>query len=149
MKPRLVVGIADPAPAPSLSFRAENLRAVQNGMDLVVNSPNGTAFASRISERGMAMAGKTGTSQVRRMTEGERDRRISQEQLPWQLRHHALFCAYAPVDNPRYACAVVVEHGMGGSRTAAPIARDILLRVQTIDPSRQRARSLRALNDGI
>ncbi len=114
VKPRLVVGIADPAPAPSLSFRAENLRAVQNGMDLVVNSPNGTAFASRISERGMAMAGKTGTSQVRRMTEGERDRRISQEQLPWQLRHHALFCAYAPVDNPRYACAVVVEHGMGG-----------------------------------
>ncbi|MFZ5784066.1 penicillin-binding transpeptidase domain-containing protein [Reyranella sp.] len=122
---------------PSLSFRVENLRAIRNGMDLVVNSPSGTAFASRIVEQGMAMAGKTGTSQVKRMTEAERDRKVSQEQLPWHLRHHALFCAYAPVASPRYACAVVVEHGMGGSRTAAPIVRDILLQVQKVDPSRR------------
>jgi len=149
VKPRLVAAIASmpklAAPQPRLStpeiqslcFRAENLKAVQHGMDLVVNSANGTAFASRITEQGMTMAGKTGTSQVRRMTEGERDRKISQDQLPWHLRHHALFCGYAPVDNPRYACAVVVEHGMGGSRTAAPIARDILLQVQKLDPSRR------------
>lgn len=122
---------------PSLSFRVENLRAIRNGMDLVVNSPSGTAFASRIVEQGMAMAGKTGTSQVKRMTEAERDRKVSQEQLPWHLHHHALFCAYAPVASPRYACAVVVEHGMGGSRTAAPIVRDILLQVQKVDPSRR------------
>lgn len=100
-------------------------------------TPSGTAFASRIVEQGMAMAGKTGTSQVKRMTEAERDRKVSQEQLPWHLRHHALFCAYAPVASPRYACAVVVEHGMGGSRTAAPIVRDILLQVQKVDPSRR------------
>jgi penicillin-binding protein 2 len=149
VKPRLIAAVlrarkpvgSRPLPSapkpPSLSFRAENLKAIQNGMDLVVNSPSGTAFASRITEQAMAMAGKTGTSQVKRMTEGERDRKVSQEQLPWHLRHHALFCAYAPVDNPRYACAVVVEHGMGGSRTAAPIARDILLQVQKIDPSRR------------
>lgn len=149
VKPRLIATIADarkpigPQPAssalqaPSLSFRAENLQAVQNGMALVVNSPAGTAFASRITEQGMAMAGKTGTSQVKRMTEAERDRKTSQEQLPWHLRHHALFCAYAPVGSPRYACAVVVEHGMSGSRTAAPIARDILLQVQKTDPSRR------------
>lgn len=123
--------------APSLSFRVENLRAIRNGMDLVVNSQSGTAFASRIVEQGMAMAGKTGTSQVKRMTEAERDRKVSQQQLPWHLRHHALFCAYAPVASPRYACAVVVEHGMGGSRTAAPIVRDILLQVQKVDPSRR------------
>ncbi|MBI2735954.1 MAG: penicillin-binding protein 2 [Rhodospirillales bacterium] len=142
VKPRLTATIESPrnpvgsrpvhsaSQAPSLCFRRENLKAIQEGMALVVNSPNGTAFASRITEAGMAMAGKTGTSQVKRMTEAERDRKTSQEQLPWHLRHHALFCAYAPVGNPRYACAVVVEHGMGGSRTAAPIARDILLQVQ-------------------
>lgn len=79
------------------------------------------------------------------MTEAERDRRISQDQLPWHLHHHALFCAYAPIDNPRYACAVVVEHGMGGSRTAAPIARDILLKVQKADPSRRAAAETPAL----
>jgi penicillin-binding protein 2 len=149
VKPRLIAAVAEarkpigPRPvqstpkASSLSFQAESIKAVQSGIDLVVNSPGGTAFASRIAEQGMAMAGKTGTSQVKRMTEGERDRRISQEQLPWHLRHHALFCGYAPADNPRYACAVVVEHGMGGSRTAAPIARDILLHVQKLDPSRR------------
>ena len=143
VKPRLIALTADArkaigsqSEAPSLVFRAENLTAVRDGMGLVVNSPGGTAFAARIVEQGMAMAGKTGTSQVKRMTEGERDRRVSQEQLPWNLRHHALFCAYAPVDDPRYACAVVVEHGIGGSRTAAPVARDILVQVQRIDPSR-------------
>jgi penicillin-binding protein 2 len=152
VRPRLIATIADSRKpiaqqlvqstptAPGLSFRAENLKAIQSGMDLVVNSPNGTAFASRITEQGMAMAGKTGTSQVKRMTEGERDRKISQEQLPWQFRDHALFCAYAPVGDPRYACAVVVEHGMGGSRTAAPIAHDILLQVQKIDVARRPGR---------
>lgn len=164
VKPRLIAAIAR-ASAPalsqrsesipdaaSLSFRAENLRAIRDGMKLVVNSPSGTAFASRIVEKGMAMAGKTGTSQVKRMTEGERDRKVSQEQLPWHLRHHALFCAYAPIDSPRYACAVVVEHGMGGSRTAAPIARDILLQVQRMDPSRRSgmsAGSTTAVSDSI
>jgi penicillin-binding protein 2 len=137
MQPRSIPPTAHP---PKLPFQAQNLRAVQSGLDLVVNSPNGTAFASRITEAGMAMAGKTGTAQVKRMTEGEREHRVTQEQLPWRLRDHALFCAYAPVSNPRYACAVVVEHGMGGSHTAAPIAHDILLEVQRIDPSRRAAR---------
>lgn len=149
VKPRLIAAIAsarakmsrpllEPPPnAPSLSFGADNLRAIRDGMVLAVNSPGGTAFASRIVEKGKEMAGKTGTSQVKRMTEGERDRKVSQEQLPWNLRHHALFCAYAPIDNPRYACAVVVEHGISGSRTAAPIAHDILLQVQKMDPSRR------------
>jgi penicillin-binding protein 2 len=147
VKPRLIAAIAKARAktsrpqstpnAPSLSFGADNLRAIRDGMVLAVNSPGGTAFASRIVEKGKEMAGKTGTSQVKRMTEGERDRKVSQEQLPWNLRHHALFCAYAPIDNPRYACAVVVEHGISGSRTAAPIAHDILLQVQKMDPSRR------------
>ncbi|MCW5748941.1 MAG: penicillin-binding protein 2 [Alphaproteobacteria bacterium] len=160
VRPRLVVatsGAREPLPppvvqakpdAPSLRFNPANLKAVQTGMDMVVNSQSGTAWGARISEKGMAMAGKTGTSQVKRISESERDRRMSQEELPWHLRHHALFCAYAPVDNPRYACAVVVEHGMGGSRTAAPIARDILLQVQKIDPSRRTDRFKSALRAG-
>src|SRR3546814_16791274 len=60
------------------------------------------------------------------------------EQLPWRRRDHALFVAFAPVHKPRYACAVVVEHGGGGSTVAAPIARDILLETQHRDPSGRR-----------
>ena len=74
------------------------------------------------------MAGKTGTSQVRNITAAERARGvISNEQLPWARRDHALFVCYAPFEAPRYAVSVVVEHGGGGSAVAAPIARDILL----------------------
>ena len=89
------------------------------------------------AEEGLSRAGNSGTSKVKRITDGERDRRMSQEELPWHLRDHALFVAYAPVASPRYVCAVVVEHGMGGSHAAAPIAHDILLQVQKIDPSRR------------
>ena len=77
------------------------------------------------------MAGKTGTSQVRRITPEERAAGvISNEDLPLERRDHALFVGYAPLDNPRYAVSVVVEHGGGGSAAAAPVARDILLQAQ-------------------
>ena len=73
------------------------------------------------------MGGKTGTVQVRRITKAEREKGvIKNEDLPWRQRDHALFVGYAPVENPRYAIAVVVEHGGGGSKVAAPIARDIM-----------------------
>jgi penicillin-binding protein 2 len=84
------------------------------------------------------LAGKTGTSQVRRITMAERARGvIKNDQLPWNRRDHALFVAFAPVHAPRYACSVVVEHGGGGSAVAAPIARDILIECQRRDPSRR------------
>jgi len=73
------------------------------------------------------MAGKTGTVQVRRITKSERDAGVRKNKdLPWRYRDHALFVGFAPVDNPRYAISVVVEHGGGGSSVAAPIARDVL-----------------------
>jgi len=76
----------------------------------------------------MRMAGKTGTSQVRRITTMERRQGVTRnEDLPWERRDHALFVAFAPYDAPRYAVSVVVEHGGGGSAFAAPIGRDILL----------------------
>jgi penicillin-binding protein 2 len=80
------------------------------------------------------MGGKTGTSQVRRITMAERAAGIvANEDRPWRLRDHALFVGYAPIHSPRYAVAVIVEHGGGGSRTAAPIARDVLTEAQKLN----------------
>jgi penicillin-binding protein 2 len=77
----------------------------------------------------MLLAAKTGTSQVRNITKKERETGvIPNEKLPWRKRDHALFVGYAPYDKPKYAISVVVEHGGGGSKVAAPIARDIMLR---------------------
>ena len=59
---------------------------------------------------------------------------ITQDQLPWHLRHHALFVCFGPVDNPRYACAVIVEHGKAGGATAGPIGRDVLIEVHEARP---------------
>ncbi|MEZ5796892.1 MAG: penicillin-binding protein 2 [Paracoccaceae bacterium] len=134
--PRLVrmIGIEEVpvAEAPPLDLAPDILAAVRRGMDEVVNGERGTARSSRIVEPTLAMAGKTGTSQVRNITAAERARGVvSNDQLPWNRRDHALFVAYAPVEAPRYAIAVVVEHGSGGSTAAAPIARDILLRAQS------------------
>lgn len=122
---------------PSLGVRKEHLEIVLAGMDAVTNHPAGTAFKARITEQGMEMAGKTGTSQVRRITMAERSTGVKKnEQLPWRERDHALFVGFAPVRAPRYACAAIVEHGGGGSAVAAPIVRDILVECQKRDPGR-------------
>ncbi|MEM9797497.1 MAG: penicillin-binding protein 2 [Pseudomonadota bacterium] len=94
----------------------------------VVNSRRGTARRSRFEMGEIVWAGKTGTSQVRNITAAERARGVFRnEDLPWERRDHALFVGFAPYDDPRYAISVVVEHGGGGSRAAAPVARDIML----------------------
>ena len=82
------------------------------------------------------MAGKSGTAQVIDLS-GRRDARgkaISNDKLPWRLRDHALFVAFAPADKPRYAVAVVIEHGVSGSSAAAPVARDLLAHALKFDP---------------
>ncbi len=123
-------------PFASLEIPEAHLKIIHTAMDMVTNHRRGTAYRSRIEEEGWEMAGKTGTSQVRRITMAERQAGvIKNEDLPWRRRDHALFVAYAPVHSPRYACAVVVEHGGGGSRTAAPIVRDILIETQRRDPA--------------
>jgi len=114
------------------------LRVVRRGMESVTNSRRGTAYWARIKEAGMEMAGKTGTSQVRRISKRERETRVlKNKERPWRDRDHALFVGYAPVDNPRYAVSVIVEHGGGGSKAAAPVARDILLEAQRRNSSRE------------
>ena len=112
----------------TLDINPEHLALVRQGMFEVVNSGRGTARGSKIRTKGMEMAGKTGTSQVRRITKEERARGVTRNaDLPWNRRDHALFVAFAPYDNPKYALSVIVEHGGGGSRAAAPIAHDIML----------------------
>jgi len=125
-----------------LDIPAPHLNVVLDGMRAVVNEPGGTAFAERIADPGMAMGGKSGTSQVRHISAAERERGVRRNMdLPWKERDHALFIAFAPADTPRYVCATVVEHGGttggGGSAVAAPICRDILREVQQRDPARR------------
>lgn len=121
-------------PYPSLGLSPQNLQAMVRAMSSVVNSERGTAYKARITEAGMDMGGKTGTAQVRRISMQERERGVKRnDELPWAMRDHALFVGFAPVNTPRYACAVVVEHGGGGSAVAAPICHDILLEVQRRD----------------
>jgi len=141
--PRLLRESGDAkATFPKMKTSPEHLRLVLEGMDAVTNSQRGTAYRSRIVDPEMAMAGKTGTSQVKRITQAERDSgKRREEDVPWHLRHHALFVGFAPVGKPRYACAVIVEHGGGGSKAAAPVAHDVLLETQRRDPSATPPRS--------
>jgi penicillin-binding protein 2 len=82
------------------------------------------------------MAGKTGSSQVRRVSRELREGgHFDSSKLPWQYRPHALFVAYAPYDAPRYAVSVVVEHGNAGAAAAAPLARDIMMDALQRDPA--------------
>ncbi|MCH8998125.1 MAG: penicillin-binding protein 2 [Proteobacteria bacterium] len=135
-KPDVVEGTGRVEAFPSIGVSDAHLRIIHTAMDLVTNSSRGTARRARIKEEGWEMAGKTGTSQVRRITMAERAAGIvKNKDLPWRRRDHALFVAFAPVDDPRYACAVVVEHGGGGSKVAAPIVRDILIETQRRDPA--------------
>lgn len=127
---------------PALGIDPRHLALVLDGMGAVVNEQGGTAYAARITETGLAMGGKSGTSQVRRITQYERDRGVRKgTEVPWKERDHALFVAFAPVGAPRYVCAVVIEHGGetggGGSAVAAPICRDVLIEVQRRDPARR------------
>nr|WP_049766812.1 penicillin-binding protein 2 [Rhodospirillum centenum] len=122
---------------PSIGVRPENLAVIARAMAAVTMEPGGTAFSQRITQPDMAMGGKTGTSQVRRISMAERATGVRKnEDLPWRERDHALFVGYAPVQSPRYAVAVIVEHGGGGGKVAAPIGRDILLECQMLDAMR-------------
>jgi len=119
---------------PDVGVSQEHLAIVMRGMSAVVNDQRGTAYGSRILEAPFSMGGKTGTAQVRRITLAQRAAGVKNEELPWRHRHHALFVGYGPIEAPKYVVSVVVEHGVGGSKAAAPIARDILLACQKRDP---------------
>lgn len=117
-----------------LDISTKNIEIVKRGMFEVVNGTGGTAGRARFNINGAMMGGKTGTTQVRRISMKERSSGILRdEQLPWRLRNHALFIGFTPVDNPRYSVAVIVEHGSSGSGVAAPIASKILQEALQLD----------------
>jgi penicillin-binding protein 2 len=136
--PRLIhegPGAIPAKPAGPLPFKYDNLHRVHLGMIAVSNEAGGTARAD-IGIEGVTIAGKTGTSQVRRITMAERRSGVrSNASLPWKQRDHALFVCYAPAEAPRYCCVVVVEHGGGGGKAAAPRAREIMKATLLKDPS--------------
>lgn len=127
--------------APPLEVDLSHLQRVQEGMRSACNQTYGTAYWKRITQEGMQMGGKTGTAQVRRILQ----RGYDQNKLPWNHRHHGLFVGFAPVHSPQFAISVVIDHGGGGSSAAAPVARDILQKVQELaaaNPQRYMGSSL-------
>ena len=122
---------------PHTGIKDGYLEIVKNGMYAVVNGERGTAkIASPGKDAGWAIAGKTGTAQVKRITMAQRNEGlVAQENQPWKDRHHALFVGYAPADNPRYVACVVVEHGGSGSGAASPLARDMLIAARDVHPA--------------
>ena len=144
VKPRLTRAIggqlAQGPDAPKMDVDPEHLKIVQGGMNGVSNEQGGTAYRARIAEVGMELAGKTGSAQVRRISMAERDAGVRKnDTLEWRLRDHALFICFAPVAEPKYAMALVIEHGGSGSGAAAPAARDIMLEVQKRNLARPQA----------
>ncbi|HCY54616.1 MAG TPA: penicillin-binding protein 2, partial [Oceanicaulis sp.] len=127
-----------PAQFARLDFEDAHIEAVHNAHVGVVHEPGGTSYWSLggLGVEGVRMAGKTGTSQVYSISAEERARGVrDQDDLPWRLRNHGLFICYAPAEAPRYAVAVVVEHGGGGARSAAQPGRDILRELILRDPA--------------
>ena len=135
LNPRLVRSVGGKelpkgSDAPPLPFATEHIQYVRDGMAAVTEA-GGTAFrASQLGLGDILMAGKTGTAQVRNYDKGGSRGKGG----TWHLRDHGLFVAFAPIDAPRYAIAVVVQHGMGGSTAAAPRAREIMRTTLLKDP---------------
>lgn len=125
--PRLIMEDGAAPQFDALGIDPAHLEIVRQGMFDVVNAGIGTARGARTGVPGLAVSGKTGTAQVRRISAAERRSGVLRnEALAWKFRDHALFVAYAPADAPRYAVSVIIEHGIAGGRYAAPIARDVL-----------------------
>ena len=104
---------------------SKNIKIIQDAMFGSTNEVMGTSYRSRIEDLKYQFAGKTGTAQVKRISMRERELDLKIEQIPYKDRDHALYVAYGPYINPRYALSIIVEHGGSGSRTAAPIAKEL------------------------
>ena len=107
----------------------ENIKFVLDALYGATNEPMGTSYRSKFNKSEYIYAGKTGTSQIRTITQEERELKIKNKDLPYEKRDHALFTAFAPYKKPRYAISVVIEHGGSGSSGAAPIAKKVIKKV--------------------
>lgn len=123
----------EPVIFPDMGYDKKHIEALLADMSATCNTPPGTAFRWRILIEGKEMGGKTGTSQVRRITMEQRKAgQTKTTHLPWKYREHGFFVGFAPVGGPRYAIAVLVEHA-GGAGPAVQAARDILLKAQLLE----------------
>ena len=117
----------------------DNLNIIKKAMESVTLDEFGTGRTFRLGKKGVEMAGKTGTVQVRRISTTERESEegvIKNEDRIWEWRDHALYVGYAPMEKPKYAISVIVEHGGSGSSKAGPIARDIMEATLQDDPTK-------------
>ena len=120
-----LLGFSDKKQYKRLFKNAKNIKLVREAMFASTNEVRGTSYSSRIEDPKYQFAGKTGTSQVRRITEAARELDLNTSQIPYNERDHALYIAFGPYKNPRYALSIVIEHGGSGSSTAAPIAKKL------------------------
>jgi penicillin-binding protein 2 len=118
----------------------KNIKLIHEAMYASTNELRGTSYSSRINDPKYRFAGKTGTSQVKRITKRDRELNLKTLEIPYNERDHALYVAFGPYENPRYAISVVIEHGGSGSSTAAPVAKKLFKLVIDRHQSRENIR---------
>ena len=106
-----------------------NIKFVLEALFGATNERYGTSFKSRYDDLKYQFAGKTGTSQVRKISKEERELDLDISQIDYKNRDHALYIAFAPYKNPRYSISVIIEHGGSGGKTAAPLARKLIKKI--------------------
>ena len=136
-----LLGFSNKKKYKNLFKNSKNIRLVREAMFASTNEVRGTSYSSRIEDPKYQFAGKTGTSQVKRITEAARELNLKTSQIPYNERDHALYIAFGPYKNPRYALNVVVEHGGSGSSTAAPIAKKLFKLIIDRHEFREKAKS--------
>ena len=126
--------------------KKENIELIRNSMFASTNEIRGTSYSSRIKDPKYQFAGKTGTSQVKRITEAERELDLATKDIDYKNRDHALFIAFGPFKNPRYALSIVIEHGGSGSSVAAPLAKELFKLIIDRHNLREQAQTQKIIN---
>ena len=125
-------------PKTQLFKNPKNIEIIQKAMFSSTNERYGTSYKSRIDDPKYQFAGKTGTAQVKRISKRERELDLKIDQIPYNDRDHALYIAYGPYKNPRYALSIIIEHGGSGSRAAAPMAKKLFKLIIDRDELREK-----------
>ena len=124
----------------------KNIKIIQEAMFSSTNEVMGTSYRSRIDDPKYQFAGKTGTAQVKRISKRERELDLELDQIPYKDRDHALFVAYGPYKNPRYALSIIAEHGGSGSKAAAPMAKKLFKLIIDRDTLREKQSNFEEIN---
>jgi penicillin-binding protein 2 len=136
-----LLGFSDKKGYECLFKNPRNIKLVREAMFASTNEVRGTSYSSRIEDPKYQFAGKTGTSQVKRITKAARELDLKTFEIPYNERDHALYIAFGPYKNPKYALSIVIEHGGSGSSTAAPIAKKLFKLIIDRHELRERVRN--------